>query len=98
MSTAGIALVWFAKILSGAFTIYFWVIFARALFSWVRPNPYNPLVRIVCRLVDPVTYRISRMVPTRFGMVDFAPFLLMLVCIFLQELITRGLLSLALRM
>ncbi|MHB8110583.1 MAG: YggT family protein, partial [Syntrophorhabdaceae bacterium] len=66
MSAAGIALVWFAKILSIAFTIYFWVIFARALFSWVRPNPYNPLVRIVCRLVDPVTYRISRMVPTRF--------------------------------
>ena len=98
MSAAGIALVWFAKILSIAFTIYFWVIFARALFSWVRPNPYNPLVRIVCRLVDPVTYRISRMVPTRFGMVDFAPFLLMLACIFLQELITRGLLSLALRM
>lgn len=97
MSGAGVVLVWFVKILSMAFTIYFWIIFARALFSWVRPNPYNPLVRLVCRLVDPVTYRISKIVPTRFGMIDFAPFVLMLICIFLQELITRFLLNLALR-
>jgi len=98
MSGGAVALIWFVKILSAAFTIYFWIIFARALFSWVRPNPYNPLVRLVCRLVDPVTYRISRIVPTRFGMVDFAPFFLMLICIFLQELITRFLLNLILRM
>ena len=97
MSGFGVMLVWFTKILNGALTIYFWVIFARALFSWIRPNPYNPVVRIVCRLVDPVTYRISRIVPTRFGMVDLAPFFLMLIIIFLQELLTRLLLQLALR-
>jgi len=97
MSGFGIFLLWFVKILNGALTIYFWVIFARALFSWIRPNPYNPVVRIVYRLVDPVTYRISRIVPTRFGMVDIAPFFLMLIIIFLQELLTRLLLHLALR-
>jgi YggT family protein len=97
MSGMGTFLVWFAKILNIAFTIYFWVIFARALFSWIRPNPYNPLIRLVYRLVDPVTDRIRRMLPTRVGMVDFAPFLLMIAVIFLQELLTRLLLQLALR-
>lgn len=97
MSGAGIYLVYLAKILNVAFTVYFWVIFARALFSWIRPNPYNPVIRLVYRLVDPVTDRIRRMLPTRLGMVDFAPFLLMIAVIFLQELITRLLLQLALR-
>lgn len=97
MSGSGIVLVWFVKILNGALTIYFWVIFARALFSWIRPNPFNPVVRIVYRLVDPVTRLISRIVPTRFGMVDVAPFFLMLIIIFLQEFLTRLILHLALR-
>ena len=97
MSSSGILLVWFAKILNIAFTVYFWVIFARALVSWIRPNPYNPVIRLVYRLVDPVTNRIRRMLPTRVGMVDFAPFLLMIAVIFLQELLTRLLLQLALR-
>lgn len=98
MSALGVSILWFAKILNGALTIYFWVIFARALFSWIRPNPYNPIVRTVYRLVDPVTYRISRILPTRFGMVDIAPFFLMLIIIFLQEAMTRLLLHLALRL
>lgn len=97
MSGSGIVLVWFVKIINGALTIYFWVIFARALFSWIRPNPFNPVVRIVYSLVDPVTRLISRIVPTRFGMVDVAPFFLMLIIIFLQELLTRLILHLALR-
>lgn len=97
MSGMGTFLVYLARILNLVLTIYFWVIFARALFSWIRPNPYNPLIRLVYRLVDPVTDRIRRMLPTRLGMVDFAPFLLMIVVIFLQELLTRLLLQLAIR-
>lgn len=98
MSAFGVSVVWLAKILNAALTIYFWVIFARALFSWIRPNPYNPIVRTVVRLVDPVTNRIRRILPTRFGMIDIAPFLLMLTIIFLQEAVTRLLLHLALRL
>ena len=98
MSGAGIFMTWFAKILDAAFTVYFWVIFARALFSWIRPNPYNPVIRLVYRLVDPVTYRIARMLPTRIGMIDFAPFLLMIAVILIQGILTRLLLQLALRL
>ena len=78
-------------------TIYFWIIFVRALLSWVQPDPYNPLVRIICKLVDPVTSRISRMFPTRVGMVDLAPFVLMLVIMFLQEIIARFILGTGIR-
>ncbi|MBA4390818.1 MAG: hypothetical protein C0399_07755 [Syntrophus sp. (in: bacteria)] len=69
-------------------TIYFWIIFVRALLSWVQPDPNNPLVRMVCKLVDPVTERISRIFPTKVGMVDLAPFVLMLTIMLLQAVLT----------
>lgn len=78
-----------ASILNAVLTIYFWVIFVRVCLSWVRPDPYNPIVRTLNRLVDPVTYRISRIIPTRVGMIDFAPFILMLIIMFLKEFLVK---------
>ncbi|MCX7966191.1 MAG: YggT family protein [Syntrophorhabdaceae bacterium] len=78
--------------------LYFWVIFIRAIMSWFNPNPYNPFVRTIYRLVDPVTYKISRIIPTRFGMVDLSPFVLMLIIVFLQRFLVKTLYDLAIRM
>ena len=79
-------------------TAYFWVIFVRAILSWIRPDPSNPIVRIIYNLVDPVTYRISRIIPTRIGMMDMAPFILMLLIVFLQRFLVRSLFDLGVRM
>jgi YggT family protein len=79
-------------------TIYFWVIFVRALLSWIRPDPYNPIVRTICKLVDPVTYRISKIIPTRVGMIDLAPFILMLIVMFLQEFLVKTIFNMGMRM
>lgn len=87
-----------AYVLDMVLTIYFWIILIRAVLSWVQPNPYNPLVRTIYKLVDPVTYRLSRMIPTRIGMVDFAPFILMIVIVFLQRFLVRSLFDLSARM
>ena len=85
-------------ILDMLLTVYFWVIFVRVFLSWVRPDPYNPLVRTICKLVDPITYRISRIIPTRVGMVDLAPFILMLIIIFFQKFLVRTIFDIGLRM
>ncbi len=73
-----------AYILDILLNIYFWIILIRAVLSWIQPNPYNPLVRTIYKLVDPVTYKISRIIPTRVGMIDFAPFILMILIVFLK--------------
>ncbi|OPY72573.1 MAG: YGGT family protein [Syntrophorhabdus sp. PtaU1.Bin050] len=86
-----------AYVLDIVLNVYFWVILARAILSWIRPDPYNPIVRIICGLVDPVTYRISKIIPTRIGMIDVAPFLLMLLIIFLQRFLVRSLFDLGAR-
>jgi YggT family protein len=86
------------SILNMLLTLYFWIIFARAVLSWVRPDPYNPLVRIICRLVDPVTLRISKIIPTRAAAIDFAPFILMLIIMFLKEFLVKTLFDIGMRM
>jgi YggT family protein len=86
------------SILNMLLTIYFWVIFVRALLSWIRPDPYNPIVRTICKLVDPVTYRISKIIPTRVGMIDLAPFILMLIVMFLQEFLVKTIFNMGMRM
>jgi YggT family protein len=87
-----------ASILNLLLDLYFWVIFARAILSWIRPDPYNPIVRTIYRLVDPLTYKISRIIPTRIGMVDVAPFILMLLIIFVQKFLVATLLDIGARM
>lgn len=49
-------------------------------------------------IVDPVTYRISRKIPTRIGAIDFAPFILMIIIVFLQRFLIRSLFDLGTRM
>jgi YggT family protein len=87
-----------ASILNLLLDLYFWVIFARAILSWIRPDPYNPIVRTICRLVDPLTYKISRIIPTRIGMVDVAPFILMLLIVFVQKFLVATLFDIGARM
>jgi YggT family protein len=87
-----------ASILNLLLDLYFWVIFARAILSWIKPDPHNPIVRTICRLVDPLTYKISRIIPTRIGMVDVAPFILMLLIIFVQKFLVATLFDIGARM
>jgi len=77
---------------------YLWIILIRAALYWLKSNTYNPLVRTIHKLVDPVTYRISRIIPTRIGMIDFAPFMLMILIVFLQRFLIRSLFDLGARM
>jgi YggT family protein len=87
-----------AYVLNMLLEAYMWVIIIRAVLSWIRPNPMNPMVRIIYALVDPVTYRMSRLFPTRIGMLDLAPFILILIVIFIQRFLVSSLYDLGMRM
>jgi len=63
---------------------YMWIIIGRAIISWVNPDPYNPIVRFLHEITEPVLARIRRFVPMFFGGIDFSPMILILVIIFLQ--------------
>ncbi|TYO96360.1 YggT family protein [Geothermobacter ehrlichii] len=67
-----------ATVINYLFQIYFYIVVARAIVSWVNPDPYNPIVRFLHSATDPVLYRIRRVLPLQFGGFDFSPIVLLL--------------------
>ncbi len=63
--------------------VYIWIVIARAIISWINPDPYNPIVRFLVQVTDPVLYKIRRYLPPMAGL-DLSPLILILAVVFLQ--------------
>jgi YggT family protein len=74
--------------------IYTWVIIAAAVISWVTPNPYNPAVRLLRRLTEPVLAPIRQLLPPwkTFGL-DFSPLIVILVIQWVVPVLLRALMT-----
>ena len=63
---------------------FMWIVIARAVLSWVSPDPYNPIVRFIHNVTEPVLYPIRKRLPLYAGGIDFSPIVVILACYFLQ--------------
>ena len=84
-----------AKVLDILLSIFMWIVIARAVLSWVSPDPYNPIVRFINKVTEPVLYQIRRRIPVSFGGIDFSPIIVFLAIIFLQRFVVHSLYELA---
>ena len=84
-----------AVVVDYALTIYLWLVIARAVLSWVSPDPYNPIVRFIHNVTEPVLYRIRRVLPFDLGGIDISPIIVMMAVIFLQKFLVGSLLGLS---
>ena len=68
-----------AMILGSLLNLYFWIVIIAAVLTWVRPDPYNPIVRTPRALTEPVFYRVRKWLPFTYttGM-DFSPVVVLL--------------------
>jgi YggT family protein len=82
-----------ATVLYWALDIYFWLIIARAVLSWVNPDPYNPIVRFLYNVTEPVLGYLRRRLPLVFGGLDLSPLVVLAAIIFLQRFLVRTLLD-----
>ncbi len=80
-----------AKVLDIVLTIFMWIVIARAVLSWVSPDPYNPIVRFIHKVTEPVLYQIRKRIPVNFGGIDFSPIIVFLAIIFLQRFVVQSL-------
>lgn len=78
----------FTVVLSIVF-LYKWVIIISAILSWVRPDPYNPIIQMLHRLTEPAYNLVRRFIPTVFGGMDFAPIILIFALIFLETFLGK---------
>lgn len=85
-----------ARILDLAFNIYIFIVIARALISWVNPDPYNPIVRFLHSATDPVLYRLRKLLPfLQAGSFDFSPIALLIMLSVVQQVLVAFLYQLA---
>ena len=92
----GVVIIAIARVLDLAFNIYIFIVIARALISWVSPDPYNPIVRFLHNATDPVLYRLRRLLPfLQAGAFDFSPIVLLVMLSVVQQLIVGFLMQLA---
>lgn len=85
------------RVLDIVLTLYMYIIIARAIVSWVNPDPYNPIVNFLHRVTEPVLYHVRKRLPP-LGGVDLSPFVVLLVIYFLKKFVVDSILQLGARM
>jgi len=77
--------IFIAQILQEVLWLYFWVVIASAVMTWIEPNPYNPIVRTIYALTEPVFDWVRGHVPVFFGGLDFSPIVVIVGIEFVQQ-------------
>jgi len=74
-------LVFILRMLNNLLLIYMFIMLARALMSWFRPDPYNPIVQFLYAATEPVLRPFRKVIPPLGGF-DLS-FLVAYICIVL---------------
>jgi YggT family protein len=84
-----------AELIDWVLVAYMWIIIARAIISWVNPDPHNPIVRFLYRVTEPVLRPIRERLPTFQMGLDLSPVVVMIAIFFLRSFLVRSLHELA---
>ena len=85
-----------SRVLELAINAYIWIIVARAIISWVNPDPYNQIVRFLYRITEPVLRPVRQRLPTLAMGLDLSPMIVILVLYFMDAFLVNSLRELAL--
>jgi len=66
-------------------SFYLIVVIISAVLSFVSPNPYNPIVRIISALTYPVFSWFRRRLPLVYGGIDFTPALVIILILLINS-------------
>jgi YggT family protein len=98
MFIIGNLLIAVATVIDYVLLFFMWIVVARAVLSWVNPDPYNPIVRFLYSITEPVMLRVRQMVPMSGIGLDISPIIVILAIVFLQEFLVKSLAQLALQL
>nr|WP_290669809.1 YggT family protein [Ardenticatena sp.] len=79
------------QLINTIFDLIYLAILLRILISWlpalgVRIDPYNPIVRVLYQITDPILEPFRRIIPP-IGMIDISPIVAILVLQLVQTLL-----------
>ncbi|MBO4369053.1 MAG: YggT family protein [Desulfovibrio sp.] len=85
-----------AMVLGTVLDLYFWVVIVACILTWVHPDPYNPIVRTINALTEPVFVRVRRWLPfTYMSGLDFSPIVVLLALKLVENIVVQSLLQFA---
>ena len=88
-----------ATVLGSLLTLYWWIVFIAVLLTWVNPDPYNPIVRFLRGVTEPVFHWVRRRMPfVVIGGWDLSPIVVMLAIMALQMVVVDSLRQFAYRL
>ena len=97
MFVVGNTLLGLATVLDYALSFYSWIIIARALISWVNPDPWNPIVQFLTRATEPILAPIRRRIGLGMG-IDLSPLIVIAAIWFMQIAVVQSIKDIAVRM
>ena len=97
MFIVGIFLKALAAVIDYVLLFFMILIIAPSILSWVSPDPYNPIVRFIHSVTEPVLYQVRKKIPVIFGGIDFSPIIVILVIWFLRMFVVEALEELSVR-
>jgi YggT family protein len=66
------------------------VVFVSAILSFVRPDPYNPIVQTIYKLTEPVFDFVRKKIPfVAIGGIDLSPLVILLGLQFIDNIILQ---------
>lgn len=80
------------QVVNTAFTVLVWLIIARCILSFVRHNPYQPVIKFIYDITEPIMNPFRRLLPMAGGL-DFSPILAILAISLVQKLVIQLLYS-----
>ena len=81
-----------AGIIHSIIWLYTWIIIINSVLSWVRPDPYSPIVRTLRALTEPVLWRVRKFLPfTYINGIDLSPVVVILALQFIDMALVRSL-------
>ena len=76
------------NILNTILSFLTYAIIIRAVLSWVRPNPNNPLIRLINKVTDPIMRPLERIIPP-IGGLDISPIIALVLIQVVQRFLPR---------
>ncbi len=89
-----IAFGYFLKALAGILhmilPLFYYLMIARVILSWVNPDPRNPIVQFIYNCTEPMLARIRDKIPP-VGMIDLSPIVWFVLLYFLDAFVASSL-------
>ena len=70
-----------------AFEVLNWLIIIRVLLSWIRHDPYHPVIKFIYEITEPILAPFRRLIPRSSMPIDWSPFLAILALQFVERIL-----------